>query len=40
MKHGFQYLFTFHYGPIQIKIKNIDYQIVDIFTFHYGPIQI
>ena len=33
-------VFTFHYGPIQIrKLRKVSPSIVR-FTFHYGPIQI
>ena len=33
-------LFTFHYGPIQIRVWwNIKTCVMQ-FTFHYGPIQI
>ncbi len=34
------YLFTFHYGPIQITTTPGITIIVVPFTFHYGPIQI
>ena len=34
------YLFTFHYGPIQIVKSQFDTKFSFIFTFHYGPIQI
>ena len=33
-------IFTFHYGPIQIVLKEALEKMFDEFTFHYGPIQI
>ena len=33
-------IFTFHYGPIQIKFINSSCYFIFTFTFHYGPIQI
>ena len=35
-----RYVFTFHYGPIQIAVVENFKDNVKAFTFHYGPIQI
>ena len=34
------FLFTFHYGPIQINANAQKTPVLIQFTFHYGPIQI
>ena len=34
------FIFTFHYGPIQIISLGTNKQALAKFTFHYGPIQI
>ena len=35
-----KFVFTFHYGPIQMLLGETSIQSLREFTFHYGPIQI